>query len=320
MILIISNKYDLSVDYIIEILRKHNDSFLRLNTEDIVNFRFKAEFPEGKLQIISPDGRKIQGKSIKSIWFRRPGKPFENEDLPSPTKEFIYNQWHSFILGLTTIEGIKWINNPFANYRAESKMLQLKIARDCSFRIPQTLITSDKKELETFFKWRGEKAVVKALDAPLIEEEEKSYFIFSNVLEDISSIEESEVSITPFIVQELIEPKTDVRVTVVEHKTLAAKVSLKGCASSMLDWRACKDINLVKFEPFELPEKIANLCVRLVKKLGLRFAAIDLVQRGDDFYFLEINPNGEWGWLQKRAGLPIAKEIARALCEPMGRK
>jgi glutathione synthase/RimK-type ligase-like ATP-grasp enzyme len=52
-----------------------------------------------------------------------------------------------------------------------------------------------------------------------------------------------------------------------------------------------------------------------VKRFGLVFGAIDLVQTPSGFYFLEINPNGEWAWLQKEAGLPIAETIVDILVQ-----
>ena len=52
----------------------------------------------------------------------------------------------------------------------------------------------------------------------------------------------------------------------------------------------------------------------LVHELGLRFAAIDLLADVDGrHWFLELNPNGEWGWLQQQAGLPLADALADEL-------
>jgi len=45
----------------------------------------------------------------------------------------------------------------------------------------------------------------------------------------------------------------------------------------------------------------------------LYFGAIDIVEHEGRFWFLEVNPNGEWGWLQKPNGVPIAE----ALCDLM---
>ena len=45
-------------------------------------------------------------------------------------------------------------------------------------------------------------------------------------------------------------------------------------------------------------------------ELGLTFGGIDLALCGDEFYFIEVNPTGEWGWLVKTAGHEIHKAIA----------
>ena len=56
------------------------------------------------------------------------------------------------------------------------------------------------------------------------------------------------------------------------------------------------------------------MCHVLVDRLGLRYGAIDLVHTTDGRYcFLEINPNGEWLWLQDALGWPIAHRIAAEL-------
>lgn len=74
-----------------------------------------------------------------------------------------------------------------------------------------------------------------------------------------------------------------------------------------LDWRTQKDG--LQFVPCCLPAHVENLCRVYVKQSGLIFGAIDLIESNDVFVFLEINPNGEWGWLQKPMGLPIAETL-----------
>jgi glutathione synthase/RimK-type ligase-like ATP-grasp enzyme len=59
-----------------------------------------------------------------------------------------------------------------------------------------------------------------------------------------------------------------------------------------------------------LPNDVAKGCMDLVRRLGLRFGAIDLVlEPSGDYRFLEVNPNGQWGWIQTRTGQPIAGAI-----------
>ena len=48
----------------------------------------------------------------------------------------------------------------------------------------------------------------------------------------------------------------------------------------------------------------------MLKDFGLMFGAFDfIVDQNGDWIFLEINPNGQWLWLEKILGLPISKKI-----------
>jgi glutathione synthase/RimK-type ligase-like ATP-grasp enzyme len=62
-----------------------------------------------------------------------------------------------------------------------------------------------------------------------------------------------------------------------------------------LDWRL---ENGSSWHATTLPSEQAERCAALVHRLGLRYGAIDLVRDAEGaLWFLEINPNGEWGWL-----------------------
>ena len=65
-----------------------------------------------------------------------------------------------------------------------------------------------------------------------------------------------------------------------------------------------------------LPKKIATACVDLTAALGLCFGAIDLLVTPDGRYvFLEINPNGQWAFIEEFTGLPISDAIAGLLVQ-----
>ena len=54
-----------------------------------------------------------------------------------------------------------------------------------------------------------------------------------------------------------------------------------------------------------------------MSELGLVFGAIDMIcTPAGEHVFLEVNPGGEWGMLERDLGLPIADAIARALLLP----
>lgn len=42
-----------------------------------------------------------------------------------------------------------------------------------------------------------------------------------------------------------------------------------------------------------------------MSELGLSFGGIDLILHNNEYYFVEVNPTGEWAWLVNNAGLEI---------------
>ena len=51
-----------------------------------------------------------------------------------------------------------------------------------------------------------------------------------------------------------------------------------------------------------------------MKCFGLSFGAVDMIRQPNGTYvFLEVNPSGEWGMLEKELGYPIAATIAKSL-------
>ena len=68
------------------------------------------------------------------------------------------------------------------------------------------------------------------------------------------------------------------------------------------------------WEPWALDATVAERVVALTQALGLVYGGVDLVVSPDGAVtFLEINPCGEWGMLERSLGLPIADALAEIL-------
>ena len=95
----------------------------------------------------------------------------------------------------------------------------------------------------------------------------------------------------------------------------AAEIMSQAHPSSATDWRATENPEL-EHRVHILPPQQRQLCLELVKHLGLAFGAIDLAVTTNGMYkFFEINPNGEWLWLECMLGFPIAETIAQWLTD-----
>ncbi len=316
MILILSNKWDITVDFVVSELHKHNHPFFRLNAEDLVSSQATIHLPDLRVSLSNNKKTYDLTKDVNVVWYRRPGKPFDdlskNKRPPPSIEQFVTEQWAIWIEALQLIPEVTWVNLPDNNNRMENKMRQLLLAAEMGFHIPETLASNDPNQIREHAANYGGQLITKALYAPLLEEPDQDFFIFTNTIDltDLVGAEE-ELKISPSIFQQKLSPKVDYRVTVVGETVFSVKVEYKAEREAPIDWRIIKDD--IDFVLVEIPPDLEEKCREYVNLSGLIFGAIDLIEYGGDFYFVEINPNGEWGWLQKPHNIPIAQTLCDLL-------
>lgn len=198
------------------------------------------------------------------------------------------------------------MSKPKSVYDAENKLLQLKIAKEIKFIIPETIITSSKEDLKQFLNEHNNRVIIKPINQGRINEIGGFKNIFTNIisLEHIKNLEKYDL--TPSIFQSYIEKNYEIRVTVVDGKVFSAKVESQQNEKTKIDWRKDK----LKFTKYKLPDDISEKCLKLVKNLNLNFGAIDLIKsKKGEYVFLEINPNGQWAWIEFDTNLQISEAI-----------
>jgi glutathione synthase/RimK-type ligase-like ATP-grasp enzyme len=203
------------------------------------------------------------------------------------------------------------MNHPASTYIAEQKVIQLTRAQELGFKVPDTLITNDPSQLEVWARGR-EWVAVKGLDTVLVREQGLEVFGFTSFMRS-DELLGSQIQSAPMIVQEALQDKLDLRVTVVDQKVFCAAITLEG-AGVIGDWRKSKES--LSFSRYDLPDTVASRCALLVSSLGLCFGAIDIAYSGGEYYFLEVNPTGEWAWLRTVEEHLIDRAIADYLCAP----
>ena len=309
-VLILASRFDLSCDYVIACLRRKGVSYFRLNTEDFE--RFAIEFLPDRAQVsICADDLtvRLESETLDSIYFRRGVYPRESYTVRhSASAQLSRTHRSSFMRSFMVFESCRWMNHPVATYKAEHKAVQLSTARALGFYIPRTVITNSAAGVRRAAN-DSRTVAVKGLDTVLVGEEGLETFGYTSLV-DTELAEHSHLSSAPLIAQEALEDKLDLRVTVVGDRVFCASVTHGGSAIQG-DWRLKKDA--AEFQPYDLPSSVAERCLQLTRTLGLVFGAIDLAFQHGKYFFLEINPTGEWAWLVDRGNLPIDEAIADAL-------
>lgn len=206
----------------------------------------------------------------------------------------------------------KWIDNPWQMLIAENKLYQLKIATSVGLHVPETLITSDPERVRSFYQHNEGNVVVKLLGAsPLL-----SHVVYTNVVTPEHMVEIDSVKMSPSIFQARVPKAYELRITVVGKKIFSVKIYSQEDTETAVDWRRKPKFNdfAVKMETTTLPEDVTQRIWELVKRVGLRLMCIDMiVTPTGEHVFLEINPNGQWYFVQMKTNLQIADAIADLL-------
>lgn len=309
--LIFTNKSDLTSDYIVKEFRNRNLHCVRVNTEDFHLTKIIHKIESGS--VFQTGKETVELSKIRSAYFRRPLFPdvrFEN--LSSSSLHYIREEWNYLLRSIYLELGEKWFSHPNNIILAEDKPKQLRLAKEIGFSVPETVITNDLASVEWLFKIGD--VVAKPLKQSLLEDDKTlGKVIFTSTINSLSDIDESSLRFAPVIFQRKLHKKYDLRVTVVEDSVFSVIIKSQEFEKTKTDWRY-SSVTELEHEVFDLPSDIAEYCRIIVRQLGLRFGAIDLVlDDSDQLWFLECNPNGQWAWIENRTGLQIAAAIVNSM-------
>ena len=310
-VLVLGSKYDFSCDYVVSRLRSHGVSYVRLNGEDISSWSFDWDPVARQLRGRRLDLEfRISPDQLTGVFTRRPTFWRASTGDKSPKENLVRTHWATFLRSLMMFDGCTWINYPPATYRAEHKPIQLALAAKQGFKIPKTRVVNTSDPVEDFDSL-GQVAL-KGVDTVRWKEESQEHFGYT-VFTETEKMKEEDLSSMPVVIQKVLEGKQDLRVTVVGEKAWTAAILSDGSGVKG-DWRLRREE--VEYVSFSLPRKVKSLCTDFVNNLGLVYGAIDLARVDEEFFFLEINPIGEWAWLEDRLDFPISEAISTELHEP----
>jgi glutathione synthase/RimK-type ligase-like ATP-grasp enzyme len=311
VLLLVTNSRDITSDYIVLELQRRGVTYGRLNTEDLVSAQSRWRYtPAASGWALHLHNQWIEVTEIKAAYLRRPVPPILKAGLGAGERRYAITEWGALLDNVCAHLSGRWLNEPAAVARAENKTLQIAIANQVGFSVPETLLSNNLDAIASFMA-EHESIVAKPLRSGLIKDREGVQRVaFTTRLDElVTSEDQAAVEAVPFMVQREIRKRCDVRVTVIGERVFAAEIDSQAYAGTAVDWRrgAASDL---KHASHELPSTVAGACLRLVDRLGLRFGAVDLIQdRVGEYWFLEINPNGQWAWIEAFTGLPIAAAL-----------
>lgn len=292
----------------------------RLDTDLLLRSIFRAEFGiRGERCEFEIGGDTISLEEVRSVWYRRPATPKAHPDLSDDYRAFAENECQKFLHALwTTVphEGVLWVNHPAVLRKIEfNKPYQTRAARRVGLTTPDALVTNDCRAVREFFeRWKGE-VVVKIFGGNVLKDEEGHHLSIytSRLSREMLATLGSDFQYAPVMLENYIPKRFELRVTTIGEEIFACAIHSQDSPRTRDDWRRY-DFNRVRHESYELPKDVGLKVKTLMKELDLNFGAIDMiVTPSGDHVFLEVNPSGQWGWIERLADLPISEAVARLL-------
>jgi glutathione synthase/RimK-type ligase-like ATP-grasp enzyme len=257
--------------------------------------------------------------NFHSVWYRRPRLP-EIGRCTEADRDFVVGQWkylqkNVFNLAENLIGGL-WVNHPHAAEYAESKLVQLRIARAAGLRVPETIVSNDVARVRGLIARWGR--VVFKTFYPQSWRNQSSGRVFSMsaaMLDGSSELPEEAIAMTPGIYQRYIEKIFDIRVSVIGDKLFAIKM-LKATGEAYFDWRSHSHDADMRAEVFEVSADLEAKLRKVMSSLGIVFGCVELVADSEgNLYFLEINQAGQFLFVEDLIPeFPILRAMTAMLC------
>jgi len=307
MILCITHSQDFyNVDIFFDYLKSKNIPFFRLNS-DRLNHQMKLNFRNEEFTIEDEVGNYISSKQLKAVWHRKSWNITVPEDLDQNYHSIFLSEYQSLRTNIySALEHLPWVNPWQQEIKIDSsKMLQLHLAKESGLHIPQTLFSNDESAVKEFFAEFCNGKMVSKLHGPISQSMDGQEMVSTLLLEESDLEQLSDLTACPMIFQPYIDKEYELRIVYLNGEFFTGKIN----NNTHTDWRIAHADFF--WEQYALPDQIKNNLDLMMKRMGLIFGAIDMIKSTDgNYYFLEVNPQGEWGMLQKELDFPVAERIA----------
>ena len=331
-VLVLTHGKDDCAPMVMDHIQKMSGECIRFNTEEF-HKTVKVTLDLGKSGEMTgryyfPE-KIVDFEDIGVVWNRRVHEPdVGNEFNDSELKNWALEEskW-AMNISFTLIQAP--IVNPWeVNERLKfNKWLQMKRAAELGLEIPESRLTDNLADIQTFWEQTKHQMIFKKIRKGLFQMKNgKTLLVHTNKIPNgaITANNIQRMRFCPMFFQKHISKKYDIRSIVVGEKVFSVGIHSQNTPEGIVDYRTAAvlgKLHEMKHEQIDLGFKTNKALVAYTKSFGLSFGAIDLILTSDDrLIFLEDNPNGQWAWLEHKTGAPISKAFAEHLLSLIDKK
>ncbi len=310
MVIIISQEGDTTSDLVMNWILKFDVPVLRINETDLIlNSKMSLNNDAVEYYLFK---KRLDPNKITSVWFRRDTNNYsvDSEFSTQIQDEFtIYKQqFHNW---LCQFEHIKILG--YSKLSNLNRLSVLTYAQSIGIQIPNTLITRQKTELNSFIK-KYKKVMTKPLDEVHSIITENHHITFSPKLLTSTDVESVDNQFGLSCFQEYIDKAFEIRTLFIDDKFYSMAIFSQENEKTKIDYRNYDDEFPNRMEPYNLPNEQCQLVRKLMSVLNFNMGVIDfMIDTKGKFYFLEVNPHGQFGFIENHCNYQLYKIIAQKL-------
>lgn len=308
-VLILTKKLDIESDLLGIQLLRHGIEYLKITEEDIpLKFGIELNVGENNQYILKLGKKTVNCNNIKLVLFRYFDLKFLNY-YSGIYQLYFEQQWYQLFNYLRTILKCVWINDPQNTFDAENRLHQLLTAQKLGLRIPETTITNIPDSGKAFLDKHADKTIIKVLHHHEITFRQISHRFLTTTIKSSIKSKLDDLKYAPLIFQKKIPIEKEIRITLIGDKIFPVQIT------TTIDKNEYSDLHMVqekhlRFKPIQIERDLERKCLKMNQTLGLSVASLDfIVDINGETYFLEINPIGDWNWLEKHIDLPMTKTL-----------
>jgi glutathione synthase/RimK-type ligase-like ATP-grasp enzyme len=317
-VLILTQEFDPTVDPVIQTLSARGAEVVRV---DLSYFPRRLTFTtsdfEGGRRLMRHGDREVDLDRLAAVWYRRPTAFDFGPEMAEPEKLFARKEAMQAIGGILRATDCLWVNRPDIDAVGELKPYQLELAKRMGLRVPRTLLTNDPREVADLVERSDRPVVYKSQIGGVIHY--PGAFpggLLTAVVGDEINEHLDRVGHTMCMFQEYIDKAYEVRLTVIGNTYFPVTINSQDDETTKVDWRGAsgETASLPYGDYRPLPEEIVKKTQALLGELRAVYAAVDFIVTPDgEHIFLEVNPAGQFMWMQHDLGLKLGDHMAELL-------
>ncbi|MCX4792541.1 alpha-L-glutamate ligase [Streptomyces sp. NBC_01221] len=307
-VLILTSEDDVTADMVVHRLTQQGTPVLRVDPADIPGrVALTARITAGGEVAghITTDRQSVELGDIRSVWLRRPGRPGA---AATEQREWVATETERAFYGALRATGAPWMNHPDAVNRSRYKPWQLRAAHQAGMRVPDTIVTTVPDDAEKFTA--DGPVIVKAVSGRHPEDPP----VTLPTCRVQPGADFAGVAASATCLQREVAKTSDLRLTVVGEQMFPCVIEPED--GQTLDWRWLPAEECT-WAIRDIPAGLRASVQRYMATAGLVYAALDFaIDTSGEFWFLEANASGQFGFVEITTGAPISQAIADWLTHP----